>query len=179
LKSDATKLRIRQLEPGERALLRAVRLAALKESPDQFAEQFAEAEQRSEEGWERYLQSVTQDGGAAAFLAEIDGPTVGMVLALHGAEARIGRLGGLWVAPRARRLGVGTALASAVRGWATEHRKEVIRLWVVPGTAGESLYRRLGFVPLGNRREFPGDASREIAEFELSIDLSQPRAQTT
>jgi GNAT superfamily N-acetyltransferase len=163
---------VRRLEPGEKALLQAVRLAALRESPDQFGEKFAEAEQRSEESWETYAQSVTRVGGAAAFLAEIDGATVGMAFAMHGAEARIGRLGGMWVAPEVRRLGVGSALVEAVRGWALEHRKEVIRLWAVNGAAGERLYRKLGFAPLEHRREFPGDPTREIAEFELVLDLS-------
>lgn len=172
MNATATTFRVRRLDAGERSRLREVRLAALKESPEQFSEKFAEAEQRSEEGWETYLESVTRAGGAAAFLAELDDVTVGMVFALHGSEPRIGRLGGMWVAPGARRLGIGTALVEAVRGWALEHRKAAIRLWAVPGSAGEALYRTLGFAPLGHHQEFPGDPTREVAEFELALDPS-------
>ncbi len=57
---DAAKLRVRRLEPGEAATLRAVRLAALKDSPEQFAERFAEAELRSEESWENIAESFPE-----------------------------------------------------------------------------------------------------------------------
>ena len=82
----------------------------------------------------------------------------------------MGRAGGLWVAPGARKSGIGSSLIEATLSWAKAADKRRVRLRGVPTTLRERRYLRAHFVPTGKQREFPGDDSRVV--FEMEIELS-------
>ena len=71
------------------------------------------------------------------------------------AELEGGRTGeyviwGMWVAPEARRRGVGTQLLDRSRDWSWEAGAERLSLWVVAtNAAAYALYERAGFQPTG------------------------------
>ena len=151
-------------------MLRELRLAALRDAPDQLGEALADAEARSDEGWTELAASVTHPSVHAAYVAELAGVAIGMVYALTDqVDATIGRLGGMWVRPSARGSGVGAALAEAVVEWCRAGDKRCIQLGVVPGEAAERLYRRAGFELTGASKPFPGAESRRVLEMQLDL----------
>jgi len=159
-------LQIRRLDRSGAALLRDVRVAALKDAPREFGETLAEALTRSDQAW--------SDLATSAHVAEIDGRCVGVAFAFDDAtDKETGRLGGMWVAPAARGAGVGSRLVEAALAWATTERKQRVRLWVNPGSPAEGLYLRANFARTGNQKPFPGDDTRSVIEMQL--DLSEAR----
>jgi GNAT superfamily N-acetyltransferase len=153
---------IRRLEPIEAPLLRQLRIAALQDAPDQFAETVAHALARSEQEWIEFA--------ACAYVAESKNAFVGLVFAFEDAsDDAVGRVGGMWVAGGARRTGIGSALVEAALSWAKAAGKRRVRLWAVPTSPAERLYRRAHFVPTGNQKQFPGDDTRVVIEMEIEL----------
>ncbi len=69
----------------------------------------------------------------------------------------------LWVDPRFRGRGLGSALIEAVVDWARERGLSQVLLWVTEGNRhAETLYLRNGFVRTGGEIEAP------LREFEMS-----------
>lgn len=162
--------RVRRLQVGEVGLLRELRLAALRDSPDQLGEALADAQARSDQGWAELTASVTLPSVHTAYIAELGSTAIGMVYALTDrVDSTVGRLGGMWVRPSARGSGVGAALAQAVVEWCRVGRKRCIRLGVVPGEAAERLYRRSGFEHTFASKPFPGSESRRVLEMQLDL----------
>jgi GNAT superfamily N-acetyltransferase len=158
-------LRIRRLDRAEAALLREIRIAALTDSPREFGESIAEALARSERDWSELASS--------AHVAEIDGRWVGLAFAFaDGSDPASARVGGMWVAPGARRSGVAAQLLKAVLAWASAEGKRRVRLWVSPESPAEALYRRATFVATGAQKRFPGDAERALLEMQLVLEGS-------
>jgi GNAT superfamily N-acetyltransferase len=172
LHSDSPKLCVRAVGPRELALVRDLRLAALRDAPDQLGESWADAAARSDGDWATLIASVTPPSTHAAYVAELGAEPAGMVYALTDQKDQsIGRLGGMWVAPFARRRGVGAALVEAVIAWCRASGKRCVQLGVVPGGAPERLYRRSGFIVTGASKPFPGSESRRVIEMQLELEL--------
>ena len=151
-------------------MLRELRLAALRDAPDQLGEALADAEARSDEGWTALAASLTPPSVHAAYIAELADVQVGMVYALTDhVDSTIGRLGGMWVCASARGSGVGAALAEAVVEWCRAGGKRCVQLGVVPGGTAERLYRRAGFELTGASKPFPGAESRRVHEMQLDL----------
>ncbi len=127
------------------AALRAVRLAALIDSPGSFKTTVAEEEARPP-WWYEDLAARSAAGVAARVFHAPDGQ--GMVGArLDGDEVR---LWGMWVAPSARGRGVGHALVGAVVEWARSVGAARVELSVRDGLpAPAALYAAAGFEPTG------------------------------
>jgi GNAT superfamily N-acetyltransferase len=162
--------RVRQLAREEWSLLRDLRLAALVDAPDQFGETSLMALQRSVEEWTALTSSDTSGSASDTHIAEVDGAAVGMAFAIQDrTDAATGRIGGMWVAPDARGHGIGMALVRAVIDWSRSRGMQRVRLWVVPSTAADELYRRAQFIPTGAQKLFPGDDSRSVIEMQLKL----------
>jgi ribosomal protein S18 acetylase RimI-like enzyme len=76
----------------------------------------------------------------------------------------------MWVAPDARRSGVGAALVDSVRAWAVE--TDALSIWagVMRGNdAAQRLYSSKGFAERGSIRPLASDASRSEIRMELSL----------
>ncbi len=155
-------LQIRRLDHSDAALLRELRVAALADSPREFGETLDEALNRSDQGW--------IDLAPSAYLAELDGRPVGMAFAFEDrSDPATARVGGMWVAPSLCGAGIGFALLQTAVSWATAESKRRVRLWAIPGTSAERLYRRASFVRTGLKKPFPGDSSRVVMEMQLDI----------
>jgi len=129
-------------------VVRALRLAALADSPDAFESSLAREESRAEEEW----RAALREGGQR--LAWIGGGPVGMA---QGARHRDEHhLIGMWVSPAARGSGAAGALVDAVVGWAREQAAPRLYLWVVgDNEAATRLYRGRGFAPTGRVQPLP------------------------
>jgi GNAT superfamily N-acetyltransferase len=162
---------LRRLAPSEVALHRELRLRALQDSPDSFAETFAEAFARPPEYWEALTRSVTAPDPQVMLLAGHGADVVGSAYGLlDRAQAGAGRVGGMWVAPAWRRRGVGRALLAGVIDWARECGLGRLGLWApAHSPAAIALYAGAGFRETGERRSIPTNPSRWIVAMERQL----------
>lgn len=150
--------------PDDWLAWRGLRLAALREAPYAFSSKLADWEGATEQRWRERL-AVPGGHNAIALLA---GARVGMVSGLPS-DAQTLELIGMWVAPDARRQGVGRALIDGVASWARDAGKQRVRLEVRRGNAAAfELYRASGF------RD--GDQAGADTEEEIEMLLSLPQA---
>lgn len=166
--SVAGALVIERLGPGEWRRARAVRMRALRDSPDAF---WAIADQEAATTaaeWRRRLGRPD----AATFAASRDGADVGLAVgAPHYRHEVDAGLYGLWVAPQARGTGVGEALVSSVIAWARAAGYRSVRLDVGDTNAhAVRLYERIGFAPTGVTATWPPPRAH-ITEHERVLDL--------
>ncbi|HXM72752.1 MAG TPA: GNAT family N-acetyltransferase [Candidatus Dormibacteraeota bacterium] len=97
------------------------------------------------------------------FLAEVEGEAAGMVGAGPGEFSSSVALTSLWVDPRFRNQGVGSALVEAVVGWAADQGFSQVLLWVTEvNRNAERLYVHHGFARTGRVSEVrPGGPAVE------------------
>ena len=152
---------VRRLELADRDLLRGLRLRALADAPSAFGSSLAEEEAFTDVDWDARLGRAD----AATFVAVADdGTPVGLCAGVADrALPGTADLVGMWVAPEARRAGVGDVLVARVVAWAAAEGVEVLRLCVTEGNDGaERLYRRHGFVRTGCAEARTRDGLAEI-----------------
>jgi GNAT superfamily N-acetyltransferase len=157
---------IERLAAGAGDRLRAIRLRALKDAPEAFGSTFAEAVSRPPESWERQLEQL------ATFVATSRGCDLGLVRgAFHDQMKDTGYLISMWVAPEARRLGVGSDLVDAVSEWArTQGLDRLLLDAAETNTAAITFYARKGFVPNGVLGKLP-PPREHIREIQMALPL--------
>ena len=162
---------IRQLKHNEVNLHRTLRLQALQDSPNSFAESFTEVKDRPMTYWETLTQSVTEANRHVMFLWCDDQDVHGCVYGLLDRTRDDGvRVGGMWVNSAQRKRGIGTALLQAVVLWGDTQHRTHFGLWVLTHqTAAIALYQRFGFVETGERKLLPNQPGINIMAMELSV----------
>ena len=140
-------MEIVRLSPDDWTLFRDLRGAALTEAPHAFGSTLDMERQLREADWRAKLatraQFIARAPGAAREALPLG--TVGACL-----EVEVIDLVSMWVAPHARRAGVGAALVERVVRHARDLRCIEVRLWVSAGNlAAERLYTRCGFERTG------------------------------
>jgi GNAT superfamily N-acetyltransferase len=104
---------IRELRADEWMIWKHLRLQALADAPDAFGDTIDAARQRSDEAWQESILA----NGASLFIAEYGAEPVGMVrVGRSASDSSSSWLYSMWVAPSARRRGMGRALMPALRG---------------------------------------------------------------
>lgn len=149
--------------------LRSVRLAALREAPYAFGSTHEEERQWDDDRWREWASWGQRGKEEVIFLAYEASRPVGMVGTFKAEEDAV-MLIAMWVAPVARRQGVGRALVQAVVSWAAEVDARRVILWVADdNTAASGLYSSLGFRPTGETEPLPSDPSHQIARLDLDL----------
>lgn len=154
-------VRIRQAQPGDAAVVRAVRLAALADAPAAFGSNLAREQAYATSDWRAFL-----DRHSAVFLAEdTDGSAKGMVGA-HPDDHDPGRawLVAMWVHPEYRGSGVADALVRAVIDRAAQSGLQVSLRCMADNERALRFYRRLGFQVTGASLEAPSGEARLCLE---------------
>lgn len=142
----ATGSAVRRLGAGDVQDFRTIRLAALAEAPDAFGSVHAREAVRSAAEHAETLASSTVFG---AYAADAIVGMVGWKQEQGPKTSHKGFVWGFYVAPPARRAGIGTALLAAIVASARE-RVEQLTLTVVSDNAGAiALYERFGFAAYG------------------------------
>ena len=169
-------MRIRKLESHEIALHRELRLRALRDSPESFADTAEEVEQRPSSYWEDLTRSVTEPDRHVMFLACAGEAVVGSIYGLRDREHRdVARIGGIWVAPSHRRQGAGRKLLQAVVSWARENELSRLALWAPSANAAAlALYRQAGFRSTGRRQPLRANVTHEAVELERDTPTQGP-----
>ncbi len=160
-------LRLTQLTTDEGPRLRSIRLRALLDSPEAFGSTLEETAARPAESWSKQLRDLP------TFVAINDGLDVGVVRGARD-EARVETawLISMWVAPEARRRGVGGVLVDAVIEWARSNGVTRLLLDVADNNAPAiELYARKGFEPNGEVSTLP-PPREHIREHQRELRLS-------
>ena len=164
-------MEVRRIRPGEGAPLRAIRLRALRESPEAFGSTYEREAEYPPKRWE--TNAARNAGGTqkAIFLAFDGGDPAGMAAA-YTPDGRPDErhVWGMWVAPQARRHGIGRRLVDAVLGWAAESGALRVTLWVVDtNEAATALYGSAGFTPTGTQQRLPSHPRLVESLLELRL----------
>jgi ribosomal protein S18 acetylase RimI-like enzyme len=164
--ADAT---IRRLRPDEADSFRAIRLEALKASPEAFGSTFA-FEEKLDVAW--FAGRLENSHVMGAFRGgELVG-TAGFAIQQGEKNAHKGRLWGMYVRPSARNSGVGRLLASAVLDVAREN-VELIQLSVVKDNGpARRLYESLGFLEFGMEPKASKLGDKYYDEAHMALDFS-------
>ena len=167
-------MEIVQLQVGDESRLRTIRLQALSDAPDAFLTTLEEASQWTHSAWTSQLQ------GLHTLVVVQDGLDVGMVRGYVDWKTNplAAWVISMWVAPHARRQGVGVLLISSLVEWARQESVAQLHLEVgVHNTAAQALYKRLGFVDTGRSRgQLQPRENIEELELVLSISREKPSA---
>lgn len=165
---------IRRIEPGEWAAWRDLRLRSLRDSPESFGSTHEREAALEPEAWRERTEALARGGDRALFVAARGGALVGCggVVVTPESSAEIFAM---WVAPEARRSGLGERLLRALVAFATAHGARTIRLLVLPGNQPAlRLYRRFGFRETGARRPVERDPELRAVELALPGEASRP-----
>lgn len=159
---------VRPFRIDEWRLFRALRLAALAESPGAFAST-SEREAAFDDG--TWQDRVAASEAKVSFLAELAGEPVGVAHGqLDATRASQAWLMAMWVSPTRRGVGVGAALVEAVSSWASARGATRLALQVTEGNrAAEALYASRGFRPTGASEPLRPGSTQRVATLERSL----------
>ena len=152
---------LRTVGPGDWALLRDIRLDALREAPYAFASTYEREASFPDETWQQRARS---GHSILAYLPQARERPVGIVGTIEEVPGQL-ELVSMWVRPQARGRDVGTALVEAAVQVARTRQLPQVHLWVTESNkAARRLYERCGFTPTGERQPLPSDpALMELA----------------
>ena len=168
---------VRRITGEDGAVLRELRLRALRDAPSAFGSTYAVEVVRTPDEWAARAARGSSGGDNATFLADVDGECVGLAGGFRndhdGHHADID-LVSMWVAPAHRGTGVADALVDAVLDWAChEGEAQKVGLWVTRGNErAQRFYERLGFVETGDVQPLPSDPCRD--EVRMVFGLRAP-----
>jgi GNAT superfamily N-acetyltransferase len=152
-------LTVRRVFSDEGEALRAIRLAALEESPSAFGSSYEAEARRTDAEWTDRARLGAAGADRVTFFALVDNHVVGLVGGFRPeADGSLVELVSMWTSPEARRTGVARALAAAVIGWATDVAATTVCLWVTRGNGpAHTLYESMGFRETGEYQPLPSD----------------------
>ena len=165
----AVALEIRPAVEADWQILRDTRLAALQDSPSAFGSTLARERAYAEDDWRRWIGRSRMGDRQVIYLALDGDRCVGLVGAFEH-EAHLVRLISMWVAPDARRRGLGRRLVDEVINWTRSIGKVGIELHVTEGNeAAENLYREMGFQPTGETMPLPSNPTYRLRLMRLRL----------
>jgi GNAT superfamily N-acetyltransferase len=155
---------IRQITPDDWQVLRATRLAALKDSPEAFESRYEDALGFDEERWRQRAEQLP------TFLAFDGTDPIGMAGGIDEGRPRSRELISMWVSPSARGHGLTARLIDVVADWARADGADELSLWVVLGNASaQAAYDRAGFVATGEQHPVRGGDDRMEERMVLAL----------
>jgi ribosomal protein S18 acetylase RimI-like enzyme len=162
---------VRPLRAHEWQTYRDLRLGALADAPDAFARTLAEEQGRSDAEWSQMLSASTGSPSQISLVAEWGERPVGLAYGRLAAEdPEIAHLYSMWVAPSARRSGVGRALVGAVVAWARSAKARTLVLQVTEGNApAATLYERAGFARTEQRSALRAGSALQVRTMRLAL----------
>jgi ribosomal protein S18 acetylase RimI-like enzyme len=147
--------RVHRVREVEWLALRDTRLRALADSPDAFGSTLLRETAFSDADWQEWARDAATGGTEACFLAWVEDEPVGIVGAYVEDGGDHVHLIAMWVAPDARRHGLGRALVDAIVSWAIACGKPAVRLDVLENNADAvELFAVAGFAPTGRSKQY-------------------------
>ena len=154
---------VRRVRADEGPVLKAVRLAALLESPSAFGSTHAAEVAQPDRHWASRAALGASGAHSATYFAVADQSVVGIVAGYRPDPAGSSiELVSMWVSPPHRRARIAARLVDAVIGWARETDAKSVELWVTQGNdAAARLYEGLGFRDTGEHQPLPSDPGKD------------------
>jgi GNAT superfamily N-acetyltransferase len=165
---------IRRITADEWPLLRDLRLASLLDAPEAFGQRYENAAAESEGEWRSAARASASGDRRAWFFARQADAASAQVTGLVQARRRLPAdclVFSMWVAPAARRGGVGAALIDAAAEWARGWGAQRIVLWVFGANEGAlRFYERIGFQVLPEGPDAESGKAYGALAMERSLD---------
>jgi ribosomal protein S18 acetylase RimI-like enzyme len=154
---------VRRVRADEGPVLKAVRLAALVESPSAFGSSHAAEVDQPGEHWASRASLGASGELGVTYFAIVEESVIGIVSGYRpdpvGSSVE---LVSMWVSPAHRRAGIAADLVQAVVGWARETGATTVDLWVTRGNdAAVRLYEAAGFRLTGEHQPLPSDPCKD------------------
>ncbi|GLQ46258.1 GNAT family N-acetyltransferase [Dyella lipolytica] len=161
-------IKLVRIEAQSAQTYKAIRLAALKQDPLSFGSTYEREVSFSDKEWLTRASSLDGEDRVGFFALE-DEEAFGLVVCFRdNKDPTVGDVISMWVAPIARRRGVGSDLLKAIRHWAQERGIQTLRLLVTSlNASGISFYERNGFVRTGKTAPYPH--TPDIFEIEMTL----------
>lgn len=139
----------------------------LEDSPLAFGSTFAREVKLTDEDWKSRATRLLGPSDIGYFAIR-DDSYAGLALCfVDPDDPHKGNLVSMWVAPEARRCGVGGQLIDAIALWASGHELKTLTLTVTDVNHSAILfYERLGFEKTGRTKPYPNDPA--ITEYEMA-----------
>jgi ribosomal protein S18 acetylase RimI-like enzyme len=147
-------MRIDRIDEDDWAVFRELRLRSLLDEPDAYGSTYGEESSQTERSWRDWAAGRWRGGAAAVFLGRgaDDMPTGTITVAEYEAEPGTAWIYAMWVAPDARRAGIGRDLIDAAAAWARDRGCARLVLSVTEtNAAARSFYEACGFAETGDR----------------------------
>ena len=163
---------VRRVRTDEGPLLKAVRLAALADSPSAFGSSYAAEADQPDDHWNDRARLGAAGERSATFFGVVDEAVVGLVSAYRPDPSRLStELVSMWVSPAHRRAGIAADLVTAVVGWAHQSGMATVELWVTRGNdAAVRLYEKAGFRLTGDHQPLPSDPCKDELRMRRPLD---------
>ena len=146
--------------------LKAIRLAALKESPEAFSVSYEAALNRSESEWKA---RASGSEGCNFFIAKIGSQSVGIIGGFHKTDQY--KLISMWVSPSQRGLGVAKLLINRVIKHAKKLNQDSICLEVSSNNVTACrLYEKYGFNLVSTSQSTANKASKILNKLQLNLN---------
>jgi ribosomal protein S18 acetylase RimI-like enzyme len=154
---------VRRVRADEGPVLKAVRLAALVESPSAFGSSYGAEVDQPDDHWATRAALGAAGERSATYFAIVDQSVVGIVGGYRPDPVGSSiELVSMWVSPAQRRTGIAADLVNAVVGWASETDVRTVELWVTQGNdPAVRLYEAAGFRETGEHQPLPSDPCKD------------------
>jgi GNAT superfamily N-acetyltransferase len=163
-------IKIRPFKSNEATLLKAIRLEALQESPDEFASGYSEAKDFPASYWLDIVQCKGSYMNSKSFIGEDERKPIAMA-ACYPESIKKFRLIAMWVKPSSRSAGVGSAIINFVESWASSQgAKELVAAVYSDNLKAIGFYRNQGFIELEEERQ--NDSGKDKLELQLTKTLA-------
>jgi GNAT superfamily N-acetyltransferase len=156
---------VRHCSVDDSALLRAIRLEALLDSPEAYGSTYEEARTWADRHWKALARQWNY------YLGELDGRVVGVASGGTN-ESHPGTrwLYGMYVSPSARGSGVADQLVVAVEQWTREQGVDKLYLHVAgPMSRARAFYESVGFAMNGDVMNMARDPTIQLATMVKSL----------
>ena len=166
---------IRRIQAADAPTVRAVRLQALATDPSSFASTYEREAAFPEQTWTDWAASDAFGSDVATFLAIRGAEPVGIVAAYRDEQQpQTFHVIAMWVAPEARREGIGRRLLRDVEQWIASCDGTCVQLSVADAAlAACRLYAAAGYEPDGDASESPH--TRGVSHVSLRKRLAVSR----
>jgi GNAT superfamily N-acetyltransferase len=161
---------VRRIRAEDWSLLRDLRLQSLKDAPQAFGQTYENAAAISDDEWKSNAKAAAHGDSRTWLIGDIDGAGVGLVQGRRR-PADDCLVFSMWVAPGARRSGLGRMLIDGVATWAAEWGARRIVLWVL-GTNEDAhrFYERIGFAVVQSGAD--AESGRSFGAFAMERPIA-------
>jgi len=162
-------MQIRRVNESDYDQVRELRIAALRDSPNSFADTLEDTQAKPTQNWIELTQSLCNEH--IMFILDTEGVSVGSVYGLADShDEKVGRVAGMWVSCRYRKRGFGKALLQQLLSWAKTRRFIEMRLWAPSNDSKiNEFYESSGFALTGVRQQ-TSKPDLEIVEMKRMLN---------